>query len=70
MVWISILRIGYLLFLKRNLSARTINTTIKIILKNSVSFILSVLLNTKSMKLQPFVSRAEATAHAHPEPWF
>ena len=50
MVWNSILRIGYLLFLKRNLSARTINTTIKIILKNSVSFILSVLLDTKSMK--------------------
>ncbi len=30
----------YLLFFKRNLSAKTMNITVKIILKNSVSFIL------------------------------
>ena len=40
----------YLLFLNKNLNAKTINTTIKIILKNSVSFILRALLYTKSMK--------------------
>ena len=46
----QIQRLGYLLFLKRNLNARTINAIVKIILKNSVSSISRVLLDTKSMK--------------------
>ena len=50
MVWIFIIKIDYLLFLKRSLNARTINAIVKIILKNSVSFILILLLDIKSMK--------------------